>query len=66
MKAREISELATKELQERLVAEKDNLQKMKINHSVSPLDNPSKIKQTRKNVARINTELRNREINAVK
>jgi large subunit ribosomal protein L29 len=66
MKAREISELATKELQERLVVEKENLQKMKINHSVSPLDNPSKINQTRKNVARISTELRKREINAVK
>jgi large subunit ribosomal protein L29 len=66
MKAREISELATKELQERLVAEKESLQKMKINHSVSPLDNPSKINQTRKNVARISTELRKREINAVK
>jgi large subunit ribosomal protein L29 len=66
MKAREISELATKELQERLGTENDNLQKMKINHSISPLDNPSRINQTRKTIARINTELRRREINEVK
>lgn len=66
MKAREIKELATKELQERLEAESDNLTKMRINHTISPLDNPSQIKEIRKSVARIKTELRQREINEVK
>lgn len=66
MKAREIKELATKELQERLETEMDNMTKIKINHSISPLDNPSQIKEIRKGVARIKTELRQREINEVK
>lgn len=66
MKARELKELGTKELQERLETEVDNLTKMKINHSISPLDNPSKIKEIRKSIARMKTELRLREINEVK
>ncbi|MFB6320524.1 50S ribosomal protein L29 [Saccharicrinis sp. FJH54] len=66
MKARELKELDSKELQERLDTEVDNLAKMKINHSISPLDNPSQIKESRKTIARIKTELRLREINEVK
>lgn len=66
MKAQEIRELATKDLQERLDTEMDNMTKMLINHSISPLDNPSQIKHKRRTIARINTELRQREINEVK
>jgi large subunit ribosomal protein L29 len=66
MKARELKELDSKELQEHLETEVDNLAKMKINHSISPLDNPSQIKEIRKTIARIKTELRLREINEVK
>ena len=63
MKKEEIKELSTKELQERLeVAEKEYLQ-MKINHSISPLDNPAKITADRKMIARMKTELRARELN---
>ena len=65
MKASEIKELSTQELQERLAAEKEQLNKMKINHSVSPLDNPSQIKEIRKSVARIVTELQQRVSNEV-
>jgi large subunit ribosomal protein L29 len=38
------------------------LTRLKLNHAVSPLDNPLKIKQTRKNIARLMTELRKREL----
>ena len=63
MKKEEIKELSTKELQERLeVAEKEYLQ-MKINHTISPLDNPAKITADRKMIARMKTELRARELN---
>ena len=63
MKKEEIKELSTKELQERLeVAEKEYLQ-MKINQSISPLDNPAKITADRKMIARMKTELRARELN---
>lgn len=57
MKIAEIKELTTQELMERLAAEKDALIRMKLNHAVSPLENPSQIKAIRKNIARINTEL---------
>ena len=66
MKTREIRELSTKELLERLETEKENLVRLKLNHSISPLDNPMQIKVVRRNIARIATELRLREINGNK
>ena len=63
MKTAEIKELTTAELQERLVAEKEALVRLKLNHSISPLDNPLQIKDARRNIARLATELRAREIN---
>ena len=63
MKTAEIKELTTAEVKERLEAEKNNLVQMKLNHSISPLDNPLQIKVARRNIARLATELRAREIN---
>lgn len=62
MKQSVIRELSTNELRERLEEEKKQLVKMKINHAVSPLENPMKILFFRKNVARMHTELRKRII----
>ena len=63
MKKEEIKELSTADLTERLAQmEKDYLQ-LKVNHSVSPLDNPAKITAARKMIARVKTELRQRELN---
>lgn len=53
----DLKELSDKELQERLEAEQMQLVKMKINHAVSPLENPNLLATTRKNIARINTEI---------
>ena len=63
MKTREIKELNSKEIQERLDAEVSRLDLLKLNHSISPLDNPLQIKEVRRTVARFATELRQREIN---
>lgn len=63
MKSSEIRELTTKELVERIDTEKAHLIRLKLNHAVSPLDNPLKITETRKNIARLKTELRKRELN---
>lgn len=63
MKSSEIKELTTKELIERIDTENTHLTRLKLNHAVSPLDNPLKIKDTRKNIARLKTELRKRELN---
>lgn len=63
MKNEEIKELSTQDLKDRLEqAQKDYLQQ-KINHTISPIDNPAKITQDRKNIARMKTELRQRELN---
>lgn len=62
MKITEVRELSDKELNERLDAEKTALDQMVLNHSVSPLDNPTKIKEKRRDIARFLTELRQREL----
>ena len=62
MKTAEIKELTTAELQERLLTEKEQLTRLKLNHSISPLENPLQIKVARKTIARIATELRAREL----
>ena len=62
MKQEVIKELSSKELIERLDEETKQLVKLKLNHAVSPLENPNKIKSYRKAVARLQTELRKRQI----
>jgi large subunit ribosomal protein L29 len=63
MKTREIKELNSKEIQERMDAEQEHLVRLKLNHAISPLDNPLQIKEVRRTIARFATELRQREIN---
>ena len=63
MKTSEIKELTSKEILERLQTEKDSLLRMKMNHAISPLENPLQIKVARRNIARLKTILRQREIN---
>lgn len=63
MKTSEIKELTSKEILERLQIEIDALVRLNMNHAVSPLDNPMKIKVARRNIARLKTVLRQRELN---
>ena len=53
MKNQEINEMAVKDLQERLEAEKQNLNRMKMNHVISPLENTSNIKKAKTDIARM-------------
>ncbi len=64
MKQEVIKELSTADLLERLEEEKKQLVRLKLNHAVSPLENPNKIKTYRRTVARILTELKSRQIQA--
>ena len=57
MKSSEIRELTEEELNERLESEENMLMRMRMNHAVSPLDNPNKIVETRKDIARLKTEM---------
>ena len=59
----EIREIATNELAERIETEVANYNQMVLNHSVSPLENTALIKEQRRTIARMKTELRQRELN---
>jgi large subunit ribosomal protein L29 len=63
MKNNEIRELATQDLVERLEGAVAKLQQLKLNHAISPLENPSQIKLVRRDIARMKTELHQRELN---
>jgi large subunit ribosomal protein L29 len=62
MEQKVIRELTTGEIIERLDEEKRQLTKLKLNHAVSPLENPNKIKAYRKTIARLVTEMRRRAL----
>lgn len=63
MKIAEVRELSDKELFEKVDAEKIALDQMVLNHSVSPLESSVKIKEKRRDIARILTVIRERELN---
>lgn len=63
MKIAEIREISTKDLVERVDAEVINYNQKILNHSISPLDNPAQIKHLRRMIARMKSELRQRELN---
>ncbi len=60
MKSAEIKDISTKDLVERIDAEKAQLNVLKVQHAVSPIENPSIIKKNRRDIARMLTILRQR------
>jgi len=58
MKSAEIKDLSVQDLKERIEAEKAQLAKLKVQHAVSPVENPSIIKKSRRDIARMLTILR--------
>ena len=63
MKIAEIKEMTTADLAERIQTEKASYKQMLLNHAVSPLENTAQIKDARRNIARLMTVLRQRELN---
>ena len=61
MKASEIREMSIADLRERIELEKANLDNMKINHTISPLEDTSNISKIRKDIARMMTILAEKE-----
>ena len=61
MKASEIREMSIADLRERIEAEKANLDSMKVNHTISPLEDTSKIAKARRDIARMMTILAEKE-----
>ena len=57
MKQKEVKELSIDELNEKLVSFQKELSDLKMTHAISPIENPMQIKNLRRTIARINTEL---------
>ena len=57
MKTSEIREFSIKEIEERIENEKNFLFRQRLNHAITPLDNPLKLRESRRNIARLNTLL---------
>ena len=63
MKTSEIRELSTSDLLERIDTEENMLIRLRLNHAITPLDNPKKLRETKLTIARLLTEVRTRELN---
>lgn len=61
MKNTEIKALSTDAIKEQLVQEQDALNRLKFAHAISPVENPMRIRESRKLIARLNTELSTRK-----
>ena len=63
MKANEIREKTEQELENELIELKSELFKLRFQLATNQLDNPMKLKEVKRNIARVKTVLREREIN---
>jgi large subunit ribosomal protein L29 len=61
MKVSEVREMSVADLRDRIEVEKNNLDTMKLNHAISPLEDTSKIRKTRQDIARMITILAEKE-----
>ena len=61
MKVSEVREMSIADLRDRIEVEKNNLDTMKLNHAISPLEDTSKIRKTRQDIARMITILAQKE-----
>ena len=61
MKQAEIKNLSAEDVQAKLAEAKAEFTKMKLAHKISPLENPIQIRDLRKTIARLNTELTNKQ-----
>ena len=57
MKNTEIRSLTASEIAERIVAEQENLSKLKFAHAISPIENPNRIREAKRFIARLKTAL---------
>ncbi|MCM1489471.1 MAG: 50S ribosomal protein L29 [Muribaculum sp.] len=64
MKKEEIKELSIQELKAQIEASEKAYRELKVAHAISPIDNPAKITKDRRDIARLKTVLRQKEIAA--
>ena len=61
MKKADIKNLSVEDIKVQLADAKANYSKMKLAHRISPVENPIQIRDLRKSIARLNTELTNKQ-----
>lgn len=66
MKANEMIDRTQEELQKELVELKSELFKLRFQHATNQLDNPMKLREVKKSIARVKTVLRERELKGIK
>jgi large subunit ribosomal protein L29 len=66
MKKEEITQLTPDGIREKIAEESASLSKLKLNHTVSSIENPLKIRTSRRLIARLKTELKSRELQSAK
>ncbi|MGB1103262.1 MAG: 50S ribosomal protein L29 [Crocinitomicaceae bacterium] len=64
MKTKEMKELSLEDLREKLEEMSAQNESLVLAHAVSQLENPIQIREGRRTIARLKTEIRNRELNA--
>jgi large subunit ribosomal protein L29 len=62
MKKEEIKELSIQELRDRIEVAEKAYRELKVTHAISPIDNPAKITFDRREIARLKTVLRQKEM----
>ncbi|MCV9389000.1 50S ribosomal protein L29 [Reichenbachiella ulvae] len=62
MKNSEIKGLSLEELKTKVAAERESLSKLKFAHAITPIENPMRLKDSKKLIARLNTEIRAKEL----
>ncbi|MFM7080285.1 MAG: 50S ribosomal protein L29 [Bacteroidota bacterium] len=60
MKQDIVKDLTTEEIREKIAQERAMYTKLKMSHAVSPIENPMKIRASRRAIARLETEFRKR------
>ena len=64
MKTKELRELSVEQLNEKIFELKKDLFNLRLAHATNQLDNPTKIADVKRDIARIKTVLRERELAA--
>jgi len=64
MKQKEITKMSIEDMKDQIANFSEQLAKMKLAHTVAPMENPIQIRNVRKTIARLKTELTNREAQA--
>ncbi len=62
LKREDLNQLSTEDLKQRLHDDSERLMKLRFNHAVNPIDNPAQLRYLRREIARLKTEMRKREL----